>query len=481
MGTGQSRRRPVRISAPSRADALLREFTELIGGPLGRKTSPGTIDPGTFTVERVLILLTTTAAVLAALIRNPCRVEGWLGPDRYYMACHSQWPDAFADLGDGASFLQLGHSALTGAFAGVTAHLVPAGSTLRYYDLHSVLAVAAWLVTVYATVRMTNRRPWDAAMVAVAPMIVLTGFLGWDLWAVMFAALGMLGFARGSFVLAGIFLGLGTAAAGYPLLIFAAVSLLAWRTRLFRGAALTGTVLAATWLAANLPFALYDPRGWTTHVADALTAEAGPSSVWFAYNSMIARVGGWEMSAATTTVLAAVAFTLLGVGIAALALMAPRRPRLAQLALLLVGALILTGKEYSPQYALWLVPLVALAYPKWRTFLTWQLFEAAHWWALMMYLAREASGGDQQNNIDLPYYLLAVIGHMLATAYLMYRVIEGIIDPRQDPVRRLDIDDPQGGPFDHAPDHRRSGRRHVASIGTRVRLSRPAPEPKDHP
>ncbi|PVE19722.1 glycosyltransferase 87 family protein [Arthrobacter sp. Bz4] len=481
MGTGQSRRRPVRISAPSRADALLREFTELIGGPLGRKTSPGTIDPGTFTVERVLILLTTTAAVLAALIRNPCRVEGWLGPDRYYMACHSQWPDAFEALGDGASFLQLGHSALTGAFAGVTAHLVPAGTTLRYYDLHSVLAVAAWLVTVYATVRMTNRRPWDAAMVAVAPMIVLTGFLGWDLWAVMFAALGMLGFARGSFVLAGIFLGLGTAAAGYPLLIFAAVSLLARRTRLFRGAALTGTVLAATWLAANLPFALYDPRGWTTHVAEALTAEAGPSSVWFAYNSMIARVGGWEMSAATTTVLAAVAFTLLGVGIAALALMAPRRPRLAQLALLLVGALILTGKEYSPQYALWLVPLVALAYPKWRTFLTWQLFEAAHWWALMMYLAQEASGGDQQNNIDLPYYLLAVMGHMLATAYIMYRVIEGIIDPRQDPVRRLDIDDPQGGPFDHAPDHRRSGRRHVASIGTRVRLSRPAPEPKDHP
>ena len=481
MGTGQSRRRPVRISVPSRADSLLRGFTELIGGPLGRRTSPGRIDPGSFTVDRVLILLTTTAAVLAVLIRNPCRLEGWVGPDRYYMACHSLWPDAYADLSEGTSFLELGHSALVGAFAGATAQLVPAGSTLRYYDLHSVLAVAAWLVTVHATVRMTNRRPWDAAMVAVAPMTILAGFLGWDLWAVMFVALGMLAFARGSFVAAGIFLGLGTAAAGYPLLIFAAMALLARRTGLISGVAMTGAVLAATWLAVNLPFALVDPRAWTAQVADVFTRKAGQSSVWFAYNSLSARVGGSELSAATTTVLAILAFALLCVGIVALALLAPRRPRLAQLSVLLVGALILTGKDYSPQQALWLIPLVALAYPKWRTFLTWQLLEAAHWWALMMYLGREASGGDQQNNIDLPYYLLAAFAHMLATAYIMYRVMEGIIDPRQDPVRRLDIDDPQGGPFDHAPDSRPPGRRHVASIGTRVRLSRPAPEPKDHP
>ncbi|GAA4953097.1 hypothetical protein GCM10023238_19320 [Streptomyces heliomycini] len=60
------------------------------------------------------------------------------------------------------------------------------------------------------------------------------------------------------------------------------------------------------------------------------------------------------------------------VGVAALALTAPRRPRFAQLAFLIVAAFILTNKVYSPQYVLWLVPLAALARPKWRDFLVWQ-------------------------------------------------------------------------------------------------------------
>ena len=121
-----------------------------------------------------------------------------------------------------------------------------------------------------------------------------------------------------------------------------------------------------------------------------------------AYNSLAARAGGRELNATFTTVGSALLTVLLCAGIAVLTLRAQRRPRLAQVALLLVGVLILAGKGYSPQHAIWLVPLVALAYPKWRTFLVWQLLEIAHWWALMMYLGKEASGGNAQNNIDLP-------------------------------------------------------------------------------
>lgn len=481
MGTGQARRRPVRISVPSRADVLLRNFTELLGGPLGRRTGPGIIDPGIFTVERVLVILTTVAAALAVLIKNPCRIEGWVGPDQYYRACYSQWPEAFSQLGEGASFLYLGQPALTGALAGATASVVPPGNTVLYYDLHSVLAVAAWLMTVWATVRMTNRRPWDAAMVAVAPIIVLAGFAGWDLWAVLLTSLGMLAFARSQFATAGAFLGVGTAIAGYPVLIFGAVALLAVRTHKFKGPAMTGTVLAASWLTVNLPFALTAPQAWAAQFSGLLTQGADYSSMWFAYNALAARAGGAGLNAATTSILSALLFALACGGIVALAFLAPRRPRLAQLAVLLVGTLVLTGKGYSPQHAIWLIPLVALAYPKWRTFLIWQLFEVAHWWALMVYLGQQTSDGASQNNIDLPYYLLFVAGHMLATAYLMYRVMECILEPNQDPVRRLDIDDPQGGPFDHSVDRRSRSHPRLAVVRPRVRLSRPAPELKDHP
>ncbi len=79
--------------------------------------------------------------------------------------------------------------------------------------------------------------------------------------------------------------------------------------------------------------------------------------------------------------------------IGVLALTAPRRPRLAQLAFLIVAAFILTNKVYSPQFVIWLIPLLALARPRWRDFLIWQTFEALHWAAVWMYLGQVTSGG----------------------------------------------------------------------------------------
>jgi hypothetical protein len=52
----------------------------------------------------------------------------------------------------------------------------------------------------------------------------------------------------------------------------------------------------------------------------------------------------------------------------------------------------------------------------------------------------------------MPYYVLAVVFHMLATAYLMARVVGDIWDPRHDVIRRHGMDDPHGGPFNRAPD-----------------------------
>ena len=44
-----------------------------------------------------------------------------------------------------------------------------------------------------------------------------------------------------------------------------------------------------------------------------------------------------------------------------LTLAAPVRPRVAQLAFLLVAGFLILNKVWSPQYSLWLVPLAVLA------------------------------------------------------------------------------------------------------------------------
>lgn len=463
------RRRPLRIVVPSRNDKLLRRFTEAIGGPLGRYTAPGIVSPGFFTVERVLILMTTGAALLALLAKTPCRLTGW--SDQLYMACYSDWPALFGARGLGAGvypFISPGsefeYPVLLGLLAGFVAWLVPAGAESRgllYFDLNAVFATVAWILTVTATMRMANRRPWDAAMVAVAPAVILSIYINWDIWAVLLAALGMLAFARNRPVAAGVFLGLGTALKLYPVLILGAVLVLALRTLRFRPALLAIAATAGTWLVVNVPFMIRDYAGWRHFYEFSRDRGAGNSSVWQAWDITFPE---HAVSPGFITFWAYFLFALACAAIAVLALAAPRRPRMAQLAFLIVAAFILTNKVYSPQFVLWLVPLLALARPRWRDFLIWQFFEVMHWWAIWLYLAGVLSGGPPENNLDPGWFVLAVLGHMAATLYLMGRVVADILDPRTDPVRRMDIDDPQGGPFDHAPERWRLRLRRRAQV-----------------
>lgn len=464
--------RRARLVVPSRSDLLLKNFTELIGGPMGARSAPGIVSPGVFTVERVLIILTAMAALAGIAIKGYCRANGWETPSQFYSTCYSDFPEFFRlrGVGDG-TFPLLSPGSLfedpvvMGLIAGATAWLVPGeGITdariLGYFDVNATLVAAVWIVTVLATARMSQRRPWDAAMVALAPGIVLAGTINWDMWAVGLLALGMLYFSRERLVLAGILIGLAAATKPYAALVLGAMLLLALRTGRIRAFLATAGAAAVAWAAINVPIAALNPSGWGYFLGFTETREAGYGSVWFAYNLVARRLRWPVLDPGTVNWLALSVFLLACAMIAAVALTAARRPRLAQVAFLMVGAFVLTGKVYSPQFVIWLIPLVALARPRWRDFLIWQGVEGLHWAAVWMYLGQVTSNGPTQHNIDMPYYVLAVAAHMLATAYLMIRVVWDIHDPNYDPVRRHHLDDPQGGPFDGLPDWLRFSPRH---------------------
>lgn len=453
-----------RFVIPSRSDSFLAKFTDVAGGPLGSHSAPGAVSPGFFTVERVLIIFTIIAALLGVLIKGYCRANGWETPTHFYATCYSDFPELFRSRGLGEGVVPFfdreglfEYPVIMGLIAGVTALMVPGSGldlerTRGYFDLNATLVVAAWIVTVIATARINRRRPWDAAMVALAPGIVLSGFINWDMWAVALLAVGMYFFAREKPALAGVFIGLGTATKLYPVLILGAVLVLALRSGKLRTFFVTAGAAAASWLVVNVPIALMNFEGWRYFFEFTQDRPAGFSSPWFAYNLVAERLRWTQLDAETINSLALYLFVAACALIALLGLSAPRRPRMAQLVFLIVAAFILTNKVYSPQFVLWLVPLLALARPRWRDFLLWQAAEALHWGAVWMFLGQYTSGGSAQNNLDMPYYVLAVFLHMGATAYLMARVAIDIWDPRQDPVRTGRIDDPHGGVFDGARD-----------------------------
>ena len=458
----QDHRPRARLVVPSRSDRLLRNFTEVVGGPLGTRAEPGLVSPGAFSVERVLVLLTVLAAFAGLLLKGYCRANGWETPSQFYSTCYSDLPDLFRNRGlaDGVFPVATGqfeYPALTALIAGITAWLVPGsgaadGRVLAYFDLNAVLLAAAALVAVLATARMAGRRPWDASFVALAPGIVLAGTINWDLWTVALLAVGMYFFATGRLVASGLLVGLAVATNLYPLLFLAAVALLAVRTGRYRPLGVTTAAAAAGWLAVNLPLLVANPAGWGSYFSYLAGQQAGYGSPWFAYNLLAERLHRPALAVDTVNVLSPGLFLLACAAVGLVALSAPRRPRLAQLDFLVVGAFILTGKAYSPQYVVWLVPLFALALPRWRDFLVWQGVEGLHWAAVWMYLGQVTSAGSSQHNLDMPYYVLAVIVHMLAVAYLMGRVVREIYTPRLDAVRRHHEDDPQGGPFNGMPD-----------------------------
>lgn len=462
--TKPGRPRRARLVVPSRSDLLLKNFTELVGGPMGARSAPGLVSPGIFTVERVLIILTVLAALAGIAIKGYCRANGWESPSQFYSTCYSDFPEYFRNRGlaDGTfpilsagSFFE--DPVLIGLIAGATAWLLPGSGVsdariLGYFDVNATLIAAVWIVTVLATARMSRRRPWDAAMVALAPGIVLAGTINWDMWAVALLALGMLCFSRERLVLAGILIGLAAGARAYTGLILGVILLLALRTGRIRAFAVTAGAAAAAWFAVNIPIVLLNPSGWAYFFRFTEAREAGHGSMWFAYNLVARRLRWPILDPGTINTLALTMFLLACAAVAVVALTAARRPRLAQLLFLIVAAFILTNKVYSPQFVLWLIPLVALARPRWRDFLIWQGIEGLHWAAIWMYLGQVTSQGPSQHNIDMPYYVLAVAAHMLATAYLMIRVVWDIYDPNYDPVRRHHLDDPHGGPFDGRPD-----------------------------
>ena len=250
-----------------------------------------------------------------------------------------------------------------------------------YFDINAIAIALLAAVTVWATAKTSGRRPWDAAMVAVAPGLILTSTINWDLWAVALTSLAMLAWARRYPAMAGVLLGLAAAYKFYPLLLLGPLLVLCVRAGRMRAFGWVALGTSVTWFASNVPIMVANYEGWARFYELSRERGADFGSVWLVIDRTLTplaadRVNLWGSSPLPRCVLA----------IGLLGLLAPRRPRFAQLAFLTIAAFFVTNKVYSPQYVLWLIPLAALARPRWRDFLIWQAAEVAYFFAVWWYI-----------------------------------------------------------------------------------------------
>ncbi|MGH8825054.1 MAG: glycosyltransferase family 87 protein [Jiangellaceae bacterium] len=440
------------IVLPSRDDPLVAAASEAVGGPVGRRAAPG---QGWWGPVRVALAVACVVLGLGVLADAGCRGDRWESrSDRELWTglCYSDVAFLYRERGlaDGLAYRDapLEYPVLTGAVMQVSAHLAraftadedsPGGAadqvlaeSVRFYDVTAVLMGLAALGAVVATARTVPRRPWDAMLVAASPVLLLTAAINWDLLAVALTSLAILAWTRKRPVLAGMLVGLGAAAKLYPVLLLGPMLLVAWRApdqrrALGDYAATLGTAVI-TWVAVNLPVYLWAPDGWRQFFTFNSDRGADLGSPWYALDLLAPDL----LPERIEPVLIVAAAVLLGL-IVALALTAPEPPRLAQLAFLAVAAFLLVNKVWSPQYALWLLPLAALARPRWRDLLIWQAAEVLYFVAVWWHLATlyDSSGPL----IGSRGYAAATAIRIGGLAWLAGVVVRDIMNPSSDPVR----------------------------------------------
>jgi len=460
------------VVAPSVDDPWLRAGNEVVGGPLGEHARTG---GSWWTPLRVLLVLVTVCFGLGMVQKAPCIV----GDVSYNGLCYSDIDKLYANRGfaeqalpyldDSGRYRSFEYPVLSGAFvygAAVATHAVfgtpqvsdlppdqvwsdpvVASNVVPFTAVNAVLLFLCAVAAVWALSKVHRRRPWDAALVAAAPALALAGLINWDLLAVALVAGALLAWSRERPLLAGVLIGLGTAAKLYPLFLLGPLLVLCARTGRWApfGRALGGAV--AAWLLVNGPVMVLNYPGWEAFWSFNSDRGVDLGSLWYAWSLL-------GLPAASSDTINLVSWVFFGgccVAVAVLGLLAPRRPRLPQLAFLVVLAFLLVNKVYSPQYVLWLLPLAALARPRWRDLLVWQACEAVYFVAVWIFLqgdlASATSGGAPTA------YILAIVVRVAGQLWLGGLVLRDIFQPWRDPVRADGLtDDPAGGVLDNAPD-----------------------------
>ena len=383
---------------PTWTDRVVAQASEAVGGPWGRHAVTGRAL--FWTPLRVCLLFAVGVLALAWAKQAPCADGNWTGSKQYTHFCYSDTVPLFGLRGLDVGQLPYLDSAveypvLSGAFMWIAALLargydqlavtvgsIPAVVPVQsYYVVTCLMLSACALVTVRAVLGLSGRRPWDAAMVGLSPLLLVHAFTNWDLFAVALSTAGLWAWSRRHPAVAGLLLGLGTAAKLYPVLLLGVLLVLCLRTGALRSWLVAAVGAAVSWLAVNVPVAALAPDNWRLFFSLNSTRPADPDTLWnIALTATDQRILDGPLAEGQApselNAVVAVCLVLLAAAVGGLALAAPVRPRVAQLAFLLVAGFLLVNKVWSPQYSLWLLPLAVLARPSWRSLLLWQATEA---------------------------------------------------------------------------------------------------------
>ena len=383
---------------------------------------------------RILIVLAVFASLVSFAKFSPCINAGWATPDQYIHACYSDLPALYGARGLSENQWPFASDDNSVEYPVITAMIMyvtsfAAGSPLAYFNLNIFFLILLFLATVVIVARI---RPQFAYLVTVAPAMIASLFINWDLWAIATMMLAIYWFDRKRYLYSAIALGFSISTKFLPIFLLISIAFILWRNNHLRELAKYITTVTLTWILINAPFALTTPTGWWRFYK--LNMERGPDwgSIWLALQQLGINFSNLNY---LSILLLLIALT----SIAVLLFELKYTPTLASVAFFVLASVMLASKVYSPQYVVWLTPLAAIALSNKKdlhAFWVWQATEVMYHIAIWQHLAlvTEAKFG-----LSATAYAVVTLIRIGGTIYLMAILARRALQARNSHSNLLDF------------------------------------------
>jgi hypothetical protein len=383
---------------------------------------------------RALIALAILASLLSVAKFSHCANTGWATPDQYVHACYSDLPALFEARGLSTNQWPFASDDNSVEYPVITAMVMyvtsfAANSPVSYFNINIFFLILLFIATVLVVRKI---RPEFAYLVPVAPAMIASLLINWDLWAIASMMLAIYWFDRKQYLSSAVILGLSISTKFLPIFLLIPIVFIFWREHKIKEAIKYLAITFGTWLLINLPFAVTTPTGWWRFYK--LNLERGPDwgSIWLALQQLGINFTNLNW---LSILLLLIALTT----IAILLFEIKYTPTLASIAFFVIAAVMLASKVYSPQYVLWLTPLAVIALTNTKdlhAFWLWQATELIYHIAIWQHLAQVT---DAKFGLGPTPFAILTLLRIGGTIYLMAVLARRALQARNTHSRLLDL------------------------------------------
>ena len=391
---------------------------------------------------RTLVVLALFASLVSFAKFSQCENSGWATPGQYIHACYSDLPALYGSRGLDTNSWPYSSDDNSVEYPVITAMVMyatsfAAKSPASYFNVNIFFLILLFIATLIVVRKI---RPEFAYLSAIAPAMIASLFINWDLWGIATMMLAIYWFDRKQYLHSALILALSISTKFLPIFLLIPIAFILWRDTKLKELVKYVAVVAATWLAINAPFALTTPTGWWRFFKLNLERGADWGSIWLALQQL-------GISLTNLNYLSILVLLIALTSVAIVLFELKYTPTLASVAFIVMAAVMIASKVYSPQFVLWLTPLAVIALTNKKdlhAFWLWQAVEVIYHVAIWQHIA--SITGAQFGLGPTPYAIVTLV-RIAGTIYLMAVLARRALQARNTHSRLLDLLFEGGKPY----------------------------------